>query len=157
MDYFSGNFGDIIKGDLKIVLYPRLDGTKTYEVIEMVNDLETGTKGSISLDEKDVLISAAFIKGNYDAIAQIDPRSLISQDIAFENALDEVSSYENSTSIEVLEGNYQAELKTFKNTVYWVINFQATIAMDSQTEVSQFYEIKVDALTGAVIDIAEAV
>lgn len=153
-NYFRQNFGSIIHGDIHVNTYLRQDGSKTYEVIEKIGNLESGTKASISVDQNNILISAAFIEGDFEMISNIDEEELITPDEAYDNALIQIKNIYN---IYFEDGVYESRLKTFRGNVYWELQFTLEIENEAGNNVEKYFEVKVNPKTGIVEEIAEEI
>lgn len=151
LDYFKQNWKDLIKGELDVETYSRYDNTKTYEIVEKKGILETGTKASISVDENGMLLAAVFVEGSYDSVSKIKENDLITSDIAYEKALGELKNYYDIIELKQYENN----LKTFKGTIYWQLCFGALVNDNSGAET--YFEIKVNAQSGEILEIVKAI
>ncbi len=150
------NYGSILKGDVEIRCYDPDEGSSlTYEVIETVNGIETGTKCSFFIDDMN-LTAAVFLKGDYEAAANKNKQDLLSAEEAFQIAKAAVlEEYYADSDAEMSDDKYSSELKTFKGRTYWLIQFFVYSSKDVD-EYGTYFEVQVEVNTGEILMIAKS-
>lgn len=156
-EFMQNNMKNYIKGKLSVNYLGGNDNIGyTYDIIETVNGIETGTKASLILDSTNALISAVFLEGNYDRVAALNPEAFLTEQDAYDYALKYINSISDESIIintNDIANNKLAKIETFKNNTYWHLFF-GTI---SETGYPNVYDITLDALTGEILTVNSAV
>lgn len=141
-----------------------------FEISEMINGIETGTKSSIVLNFDGTLISATNLLGNLEKISSLNVSKLISEEDANYIALKTLRETEigqiglDGEKIIMLDldlnstnefASYTCSIKTFNEQIYWLLE----LPIKHETVKSSYitsYLISIDAVDGHVIEIAKA-
>lgn len=128
-----------------------------YEVIEKIGELETGTKASVVINNEGKLLSASFIQGDSSLVSKYSSTDTITENQAYDIALKAVIDFRQKNDIidvteeSIKEASYSAQLKTFKDKMYW--NVSMPVKLDSNSDVRNYY-VQVDVFSGSVLEIA---
>ena len=104
-----------------------------------------------------MLLSATFIKGNSVSVAELNRQSFLTLDEATDIALQGIYRRNpdiQNIVIEVGQDKKTGSIKTFKGDTFWMIPLYVTETFADGKQRSNFYEVRVDVLTGEVLDIA---
>ncbi len=150
------NMGDIIQGNLVCIS----EGGDvaigyTYNIVETINGIETGTKASIIVDGEQCLISAIFLEGNYYRVSMLEPEKFLTEEEAYGMALAYLNA--NSDSAINLNPGYidteqYARIESFKNTTYWHLFF----GTKNQRGEANVYDITLDVMSGEILTVNSA-
>ncbi|MCB6611098.1 hypothetical protein V3C10_14460 [[Clostridium] symbiosum] len=139
--YLNRCIGDLIEGDLTFLIKQSDSSQYWVDIIEKINDLETGTSCGIGLNKERGLITARFTIGKPKKIRNINQDSLLRKDRAMEIAIDSLSSELDEKNIL----DIMSEMHTYSNgTIYWLIIIT--------TNNGRVYTVTINALNGKVIE-----
>lgn len=138
--YLTKCIGDLIEGELTFSIKQSNTSQYWVDIIEKINNLETGTSCGIGLNKERGLITARFTIGKPQKIRNINQDSLLKKDKAIEIAIDSLSSeLDEENIIHII-----SEMHTYSNgTIYWSINITLNNGIT--------YTVHVNALSGKII------
>ncbi len=138
--YLTKCIGDLIEGDLTFSI--RQSDTSQYwvDIIEKINNLETGTSCGIGMNKERGLVTARFTIGKPHKIRNINQDSLLKKDKAIKIAFDSLrSELDEKNIVHII-----SEMHTYSNgTIYWSINITSNNGIA--------YTVHVNALSGKII------
>ncbi|MBR1758264.1 MAG: hypothetical protein IJ744_05995 [Lachnospiraceae bacterium] len=160
LQFFQMNFEDKLRGDITAFCNKSGNNDSIYEIVETVDNIETGTKASIIINEEGYLASAVFLLADYEAFEEmdLDLDKVITAQQAMTIVCEEIQENEvpEEGFMRVPEGKYDARLKTFKGVVFWEITFSSVIYDKSGTSFETQFICRVEATTGTVLEIARS-
>jgi hypothetical protein len=141
------------------------DSRMTIDVVETINDIETGNKGLIFLYADGALSKAIFFPGTKTAESIASEMGLmISEDKAKTIALNAVKvavkekfGAQDATMINTPDNKYSAKIQTNDDKSNWTIEFKARFITNSGKEMVEFFGVQIDVFTGEVIQIYSSV
>ncbi len=162
VELFESNMGPFLKGTTVCELSSDAgQDMKIYTLTETVNGIETGTTACIIVDDDNGMLRAAtFVKGDPEQVAGMDSSEFISEETALELALTEIKA--RDAGIADIQPSFDNSwcgkaIHTFKGRTYWMLEFDAVVTFADGTKEETFYAVRIDVVSGEVLEIAEMV
>jgi type II secretory pathway pseudopilin PulG len=148
--------------NVKIDLLPDTNVIKTYQYVEVENNVGTGAMALVSISDKGYIVSATFIQkeDKSSLVSDNQTKTPISEsqalDIARTAIIDDIGSGNfESLTLQTGDSEYSAVASTFKGVTFWLIKVNATYLQKGDT-MNKFYQIKINYYTGETLEVAKS-